>query len=139
MSADNAILVINFNNNEWAVEHVQALENLYWKWNAKTLLEEIVPQRLFEFFINAKRFNIQEDANKEALRELEDTGHVEYGIIQIDVPYNSWNALVDLSVKEISEEIQYMKDDYIGNNKEIWIQGLEETLNLLNKEIEERK
>jgi len=139
MSADNAILVINFNNNEWMVRHIQALENLYWKWNSESLLEEVVPQRLFEFFINAKRFDNKHEADKESLRELEDTGYVEYGKIQIDVPYNSWDELVDLSVKEITEEIKYMKDDYIGNNKEIWIQGLEETLNLLNEEIEERK
>lgn len=139
MSADNAILVINFNNNEWMVRHVQALENLYWRWDLEKMSTLPVPQRVFEYFLNTKRFNNEKDVNNRAEEIFENHSYVEYGTIYLQLPYNSWDELVDLSVKEITEEIRYMKDDYTGNNKEIWIQGLEETLNLLNEEIEERK
>jgi hypothetical protein len=140
MSADNAILVISFNDKEWIVKHVQAIDNLYWQWDSsKNASGEIVYHRLYKMMKDAKRFNNRLDALEHTDRLMENIRHLEYGTINLPVRFGSWKDMVDFSAKEIQEEIRYMKEEYIGNNKEIFIQGLEETMNIMNQEIQERK
>jgi hypothetical protein len=140
MSADNAILVISFNDKEWLAKHVQAIDNLYWQWNSpKNTSTGIVYQRLYEMMKDAKKFESRFEALEYTDRLSENIRYLEYGIINLPVRFGSWKDMVDFSVKEIQEEIRYMKEEYIGNNKDIFIQGLEETMNIMNQEIQERK
>ncbi len=78
MSSDNGIYLHKFRKG-WAVAHLQAIDNIYWKRGKKKYNYNI----LYEMFKNATVFKTREEALNHALDKNNEIGYTEYGICEV--------------------------------------------------------
>lgn len=139
MSADNTIVIMNFDNEQWRVEHIQAFDNIYWQWNAEdnTVHPNFSSPRVFEMFKDAVVFDNEPEAYKFANQLLDDYEYVEYGIQYINMIL-TWDEIVNKARRIIDFEIFYVKDYYEGGHRDMFLEELLETKKLLEEEINDR-
>ena len=140
MSADNAIVIINFLDQSRVV-HLQAIENLWYSFETNDEKPFPVAGRIIEHFHNAPRLT-EEKAKDVAFAmgaEISCRGWLEYGILTLDVPKN-WEDVVMEAWENLSKETRAaykLPDNYkmsvieqldnlakILSNEELKLQGV---------------
>lgn len=137
MSADNTILILELND-QYRVDHIQGMDNIYWKNGEEK--EKPISLRIFEFFYGIKPINCdwltlnsRDKALGQAIALYEDAGYVEYGIQTLKID-KTWRRIVLEAKLEVDDEISYVYNNphYSGDTKVSILDKLRKTKNEIN-------
>jgi phenylalanyl-tRNA synthetase beta subunit len=126
MSADNSIVILRTRDG-YRVNHVQALENIFWNdetnsYNTKKLNLDTT----YEYFHRAYFFKTREDALKRAFEYLGEIGYVEDGIIEISFPKITFPKR---SIRyELSEVINQAEEELQKNSGIVFMEDWKNSL-----------